>query len=247
MKDMTKYIQDSLFALQDEEYKSFHCRLMPTVETDAVIGVRTPDLRKLAKKLWKECKQDDKSSAETIPQDIRYFMEQLPHKYYEENNMHAVFIEQIKDYKTCIDALEQFLPYVDNWATCDIMSPKILGKYTDELLEKIKEWLCRSETYVVRFAIGCLMRYYLDENFKPEYLELVAAVKSDEYYINMMIAWYLATALAKQYPDTVKVLEDKCLAPWIQNKAIQKAVESNRISAETKTYLRTLKIKQQEK
>lgn len=244
MKDMTKYIQDCLFELQDEEYKKFHCRLMPTVETDAVIGVRTPGLRKLGKRLWQECRSDDKNSAGTIPQDIQCFMEQLPHKYYEENNIHAVFIEQIKNYETCIDALEQFLPHVDNWATCDIMSPKILGKHTDELLDKIKEWICRSETYVVRFAIGCLMRYYLDENFKPEYLDLVTAVKSDEYYINMMIAWYLATALAKQYPATVKVLEDKYLAPWIHNKAIQKAVESNRISAETKTYLRTLKMKQ---
>ncbi|MCM1272263.1 MAG: DNA alkylation repair protein [Clostridium sp.] len=240
MKDMTKYIQDSLFELQDAAYKSFHCRLMPTVEADAVIGVRTPELRKLGKRLWQECKQKD----EMIPQDIQSFMDKLPHKYYEENNIHAVFIEQIKDYEVCIDALEQFLPYVDNWATCDIMSPKILGRHTDELLDKIKEWICRSETYVVRFGIGCLMRYYLDEKFKPEYLGLVTSVQSDEYYINMMIAWYLATALAKQYPDAVLVLEDRRLAPWIHNKAIQKAVESNRIPEETKTYLRTLKMKQ---
>ncbi|MDE6025475.1 MAG: DNA alkylation repair protein [Lachnospiraceae bacterium] len=241
MKDITKYIQDSLLELQDEEYKRFHCRLMPTVEAEAVIGVRTPELRKLGKKLWKECKSSDKNSTE-IPYDIQCFMEKLPHKYYEENNIHAVFIEQIKDYKTCIHALDEFLPYVDNWATCDIMSPKILGKHTDELLDKIQEWLGSDETYVVRYAIGCLMRYYLDEKFKPEYLELVISVKSEEYYVNMMIAWYMATALAKQYPDTVKVLEEKRLSTWIHNKAIQKAVESNRISAETKTYLRTMRI-----
>ncbi len=223
-------LQKKLFELQDKDYKEFHSKLIPTVDSDRVIGVRTPELRKFAKEFNK--------SGE------RYgFMEELPHYYYEENNLHGFLIEFIKDFDEAVQALDKFLPYVDNWATCDMMSPKILAKRPDELILKVREWIASEKTYTIRYAIGTLMRYFLDERFDIEYPELAAAVKSEEYYVNMMVAWYFATALAKQYEAVIPYIEQNQLDKWIHNKTIQKAVESNRITAEQKNYLRTLRIK----
>lgn len=230
MTNVEKYVQDSLFQLADEEYKNFHSRLMPTVNPDLIMGVRVPALRKFAKAFGKTELAAD-------------FINILPHKYYEENNLHGFLIEQIRDFEDCINALDKFLPFVDNWATCDMTSPKILGKNTEKLLIKINEWIKSEKTYTVRYGIGMLMRHFLDDNFEREYLDLVSGVKSDEYYINMMIAWYFATALAKQWESTLPYIENKVLDVWVHNKAIQKAVESNRITGEQKAYLKTLKIK----
>ena len=226
-------IQQRLFALQDTEYKAFHAKLMPTIDPDTIIGVRTPALRKLAKGLWREL--DDAV--------LQEFMQTLPHEYYEENNLHGFFIELIKNYEDCRLALDAFLPYVDNWATCDLMAPKVLGKHPDRLLEQIQVWLADSHPYTVRFAIGLLMRFYLDEEFDTAYPELVAGVQSEEYYVNMMRAWYFATALAKQYETILPYIEENRLDIWTHNKSIQKAVESLRITAEQKAYLKGLKRK----
>lgn len=223
-------IQKKLFELQDTEYKKFHCKLVPTIDPETVIGVRTPELRRLAKQLAKD-------------KNIGCFLEKLPHQYYEENNLHGFLIETIRDYDACIKAIDEFLPYVDNWATCDLMSPKVFQKHPSELIVKIKEWIASEKTYTVRFAIGMLMTFYLDDAFRPEYLELAASVRSEEYYINMMTAWYFATALFKQYEAAVPYLEQKRLDTWTHNKTIQKAVESRRITEEQKDYLRSLKRK----
>ncbi len=223
-------ITEQLFSMQDESYKQFQCKLMPTVDPDTVIGVRVPNLRKLAKVL--------NGTAEA-----QAFLSELPHKYYDENNLHAYLIALMKDYQTCIDAVETFLPYIDNWATCDGLSPKVFKKHLAELLEHIKVWIASGETYTVRFAIGMLMQFYLDDAFDMQYADMVAAVKSDEYYVNMMIAWYFATALAKQYDVVLPYLEDGRLEPRTHNKTIQKAMESYRITDEQKQYLRRLKRK----
>lgn len=218
-----------LFALQDVEYKKFHQRLMPTVNEEAVIGIRTPVLRKFAKDFKKRDCTDD-------------FLNELPHKYYEENNLHAFLLEQIKAYDSLIKELNKFLPFVDNWATCDMMRPKILKNHKDELLKEIDLWLISKDVYAVRFGVNCLMNYYLEDDFKPEYLKKVADIKSEEYYINMVRAWYFATALSKQYDEAVKIVERKVLDKWTHNKTIQKALESYRVSKEQKEYLKTLKI-----
>jgi 3-methyladenine DNA glycosylase AlkD len=202
---------------------------MPTVSKDLIIGVRTPELRKFAKEISKT------SYAQS-------FMNILPHKYYEENNLHAFLIESIKDYGKCIEEINKFLPFVDNWATCDMMRPKILKNYLSQLLVQIKTWIKSEDVYTVRFAIEMLMCYYLDDNFKLEYSDMVAEICSDEYYVKMMQAWYFATALAKQYDDIIPYLETYRLDPDTHNKTIRKAVESYRISADCKRYLKTLKI-----
>lgn len=230
MKQIVKYVQEQLFELQDSDYKEFNCKLIPTVEPDMIIGVRTPVLRRFAKDFAKNSESEK-------------FLNSLPHKYYEENNLHAFLIEGIKDYKLCIAAINDFLPYVDNWATCDTMSPSVLKKHLPELLEQIQTWITSQRTYTIRFGIEMLMKYYLDGEFKTEYLEMVAGVESEEYYVNMMIAWYFATALAKQYEATIWFIEQEKLSPWTHNKTIQKAVESYRISSEQKAYLKTLKRK----
>lgn len=230
MANVEKEVRESLFSMQDLEYKAFHAKLIPNIKEDVIIGVRTPELRKYAKEFAKT----EKAEA---------FIKILPHKYYEENNLHGFLLEQIKDFDTCIEELERFLPYVDNWATCDMMAPKVFKKNLPKLLEKIKEWIRAEDTYTVRFAIEMLMKYFLDDSFDVAYPKMVAGVKSDEYYINMMIAWYFATALAKQYDSILPFIENKELEPWTHNKAIQKAIESRRVSGEQKTYLRTLKIK----
>lgn len=223
-------IQKRLFEMQDLKYRDFHSRLMPNIDKDLVIGVRTPQLRKFAAEV-------SKSGSTTE------FIKVLPHKYYEENNLHAMLIEHIKDYDATIIETERFLPFIDNWATCDMFKPKIFNRNKDKLIDKIYEWIDSDSVYTVRYAIGMLMKFFLDEDFDTKYLDTVAAVKSDEYYINMMIAWYFATALAKQYDDAIKVIENRRLDPWTHNKAIQKAIESYRIDKGTKDYLRLLKIK----
>ena len=230
MGDLEQKVQKQLMAMQDLKYRDFQCKLMPTVASDTVIGVRTPELRKFAKEFSKK-------------PDVDEFLKILPHKYYEENNLHGFLIETIKDYDRVITELDAFLPYVDNWATCDLMRPKIFQKHLEELLGKIKEWINDDHTYTLRFGIEMLMSFYLDEQFCPEFLELVSYVQSEEYYVNMMVAWYFATALAKQYDDTLPYIEQHRLSKWTHNKAIQKAVESYRISDGQKTYLRTLKVK----
>lgn len=223
-------IQQELFKLQDLKYKDFQAKLMPTVNPDVIIGVRTPQLRLLAK-----------SFAKTAEAEV--FLKSLPHKFYEENNVHACIIEQIKDYKTALAETERFLPCVDNWATCDMFLPKVFKKHTQELFGRIKEWVKSNDTYTVRYGIKLLMSLYLDEHFKPEYLALVAFVRSEEYYVNMMRAWYFATALAKQYDTAVLYITENRLDKWTHNKTIQKAVESYRITKEQKEYLKTFRIK----
>ena len=223
-------LQKALFEMQDLKYRAFNSSLIPTVDKEKVIGVRTPELRKFAKEFAKTGESKE-------------FLKQLPHEYYEENNLHAFLLDGIKDFDEAVRAVDVFLSYVDNWGTCDTMSPKVFKKHLPELLEYINEWIVSDETYRVRFAIGMLMKHYLDDAFDEKYLDMVANVKLDEYYINMMIAWYFATALAKQYEPAVKVLQEKRLEAWTHNKTIQKAVESYRISAEQKEYLRSLKVK----
>lgn len=223
-------LTEKLFALQDLSYRDFHSALMPTVDKERIIGIRVPVLRKFAGEYAKNTEVTD-------------FLNALPHKYYEENNLHAFIIEKITDFDKALKAVDEFLPYVDNWATCDMMSPKIFAKHPDKLLDKITEWISSDKTYTVRFGIGMLMRYFLDERFDEKYLEMIASVKSEEYYLNMMVAWFFATALAKQYDVAVKFVEQNRLPVWTHNKVIQKAVESYRITDEQKKYLKTLRIK----
>lgn len=229
MSDIGERIRASLWEMQDAGYKDFHAKLIPTVAPKAIIGVRTPQLRGYARKLAKD------------PQ-IGDFLAQLPHQYYDENNVHAFVVEQIKDYGECLVQTERFLPYIDNWATCDMMAPKVFGKHKEELLEPIQRWIASSETYTIRYGIGMLMRFYLEEDFRQEYLQWVADIKSEEYYVNMMRAWYFATALAKQYETAIPYLEEKRLDNWTHNKTIQKACESYRMTAQQKKYLRGLKV-----
>ena len=227
---LTDQIQKELFALQDPSYRDFQAKLIPTVDPQKIIGVRTPELRKYARQLF----HTDLASA---------FLAQLPHRYFDENQLHAFLLSQMKDYDACITQLNRFLPFVDNWATCDQMSPKCFGKHRDELIGEIFTWIRSEKTYTVRFGIGMLMQFYLDDAFKPEYLQTVADIRLEEYYVNMMIAWYFATALAKQYDTALIFIEQHRLDDRTHNKAIQKAIESARITPEQKAYLKTLKIK----
>ena len=222
-------IQELLFAKQDVKYRDFQAPLFPNIDKERMIGVRTPELKKLAKELYGS-------------DSAKKFIETLPHTFFDENQLHAFLISLIKDYDSCLNEVERFLPYIDNWGTCDQLSPKVFSKHKDELIISIRKWLKCEYTYTVRFAIGMLLALYLDDSFKEEYLELVGNVKSDEYYINMMIAWYFATALAKQYESAIKYLKEKKLSPWVHNKTIQKAVESYRIGDEQKVYLKSLKL-----
>ena len=228
---MTKsQINGYLFSLQDVAYRDFQAKLIPTVDFSRVIGVRTPALRAFAKKLRKEGGSG-----------VQEFLSSLPHEYFDENQLHAFLISEEKDFDACFSLLEKFLPFIDNWATCDQLSPAVFKKNHEKLLPHIEKWIESEKTYTIRFAIKCLMQYFLDEDFKPVYLEKVAAVHSEEYYVKMMVAWYFATALAKQYEATLPFIEQKRLEKWTHNKAIQKARESFRISAEQKEYLKKLK------
>lgn len=214
----------------DPDYRLFQAKLMPGVDPERIIGVRTPVLRKLAKELAKQA-------------DIDVFLNDLPHKYYDENNLHGFIITECKDYEKTVKYVDAILPYVDNWATCDLLSPKVFKKNRDKLLNDIDRWLTSGQTYTVRFGIEMLMSHYLDADFKPEYLEKISAVQSGEYYVNMMLAWFFATALAKQWDAVVPYIEENRLPEWVHNKTIQKATESYRITDEQKTYLRSLKRK----
>ena len=221
-------ILNELFKLQDKKYADFQYKLTPTASREKIIGVRVPEIRKLAKKCIKNGKAED-------------FLNHLPHRYYDENMLHSVLISEIKDYDSCIKKVDDFLPYVDNWAVCDIMSPKVFKKHKDKLIEKIKEWSSSSKTYTCRFGLEMLMSHYLDDAFKKEYLETPAAINSDAYYVQMMLAWFFATALAKQWDDTVIYLNSNRLNKWLHNKTIQKAKESRRITIQQKEYLEKLK------
>lgn len=224
-------LQERLFAMQDKQYAAFQAKLAPGVPEDRFIGIRVPVLRKFAKEYAKEDNGKD-------------FLSQLPHIYYDEDMLHALLISQMKDYDECVQQTDAFLPYIDNWAVCDIMSPKVFAKHKETLMDKIKEWSKSAHTYTCRFGLEMLMSHYLDKDFKAEYLQIPAQAKSDEYYVKMMVAWFFATALAKQWEAAIPYIEQKRLAIWTHNKTIQKAIESYRISPEQKAYLRTLKIKQ---
>ena len=223
-------ITAELFKQRDEKYAAFSANLSPTLNAECFIGVRTPALRKLAKEFAKR-------------EDISEFLAALPHRYFEENQLHSFIISLEKDFSACIEQTEAFLPYVDNWATCDQLSPKIFAKHTDELIPLIDKWLCSEHTYTVRFAVGMLMQYFLGDSFKSEYADKVAEIRSEEYYINMMRAWYFATALAKNYDEVLPYITQNRLDKWTHNKTIQKAVESCRITDEQKAFLKTFKIK----
>lgn len=222
-------IQAELFELQDEKYRDFHSKLIPDMEKENIIGIRTPVLRKYAKQFAKT-------------EDAVAFLQDIPHTYYEENNLHMMLITSIKEYDKCLKEIEKFLPYIDNWATCDLPAPKCFAGHKEELLPHIKQWIHSGETYTIRYGIGMLMRLYLDEDFKPEYADLVAGVTSKEYYVNMMIAWYMATALAKQWDAIIPYVEEHRFSDWVHRKTIQKAVESYRITDEQKGYLRSLRV-----
>ena len=231
MEPEAEIIRAQLFALRDEAYRTFHSALMPTVPPETVIGVRVPALRKLAKQL-----------AGTAQAEV--FLQALPHGYYEENNLHAFLIELIRDYDRALAETEAFLPYINNWATCDCFCPKVFAKHKKELLVPIRRWLDSGEVYTVRYGMEMLMRYYLEEEFKLENPRKVAAIRSEEYYVNMARAWYFATELAKKYDQVLPFLEEQKMDVWKHNKTIQKAIESYRITPEQKEYLRTLKIRQ---
>ncbi len=223
-----KEIREKLFSLADEKYKAFQSKLMPTVDSDKIIGVRTPALRAFAKELYKQGGYEE-------------FLSDVPHKFYEEDNLHAMLISEIKDFDICLEETEKLLPHIDNWATCDMLRPKCFKKEPEKLYETMLIWLKSDKVYTVRYGIGCLLSFYLDGNFSQEHLNLVSKITSEEYYINMMIAWYFATALAKQYESTICYIEERRLPEWVRKKTIQKAVESYRISDETKSYIRTLR------
>ena len=222
-------LHKKLYSLQDMKYRDMQIRIIPSINPESVIGVRTPELKRMATDVLKAG-------------DYQEFLNELPHKYFEENQLQAFIISGIKDLNECMEELEKFLPYVDNWATCDQMSPKVFRKHRKELLTQIKKWIKSEKTYTVRFGVGMLMEHFLDEEFDPEYPAMVAEIRSEEYYVNMMIAWYFASALAKQYESVLPYLEQKRLDDWTHNKAIQKSVESRRITEEQKIYLKSLKL-----
>ena len=223
---MTVY--ESLSKYQNAEYREFQSKLVPNIDKDVILGVKTPEMRAIAKEFFG--KEEGKA-----------FLKELPHKYYEENLVHFFMIALIKDFKECTDAVETFLPYVDCWPVCDQSSPKVFKKHHEELLPLVRKWIASEHTYTARFGLRVLMNEYLDVDFKEEYLELAISNKGEEYYLKMMVAWYFATALAKQYDAAVRYIEEHKLDDWTHKKAIQKAIESFRVSDEHKAYLKTLK------
>ncbi len=220
-------IKEKLFKLQDKKYQELQSKIIPNIDSSTIIGVRTPEIKKLAK--------------EIVKGDYKLFLEELPHKYYDENQLHAFIISEIKDYDECINYINKFLPYINNWATCDTLIPKVFKKNPNKLIIEVKKWIKSKDTYTIRYGIGTLMRFYLNDKFKEDYLELVSKIKSNEYYVNMMIAWFFATSLAKQYDKTIKYIENNKLDTWVHNKTIQKAIESYRITDKQKDYLRKYK------
>lgn len=232
MRKKLTEIQKLLFEKQDLDYKKFQEKLIPNIDPKSVIGVRVPVLRTMARNLFKN-KDDYK---------IDDFFKSVPHKYYEENLIHSFLIECIKDFDECLFQFENFLPYINNWAVCDTCHPKVFKKHTDVILTKAKTWINSKETYTIRYGIDCFMTYFLDSDFNPDFLETISKIRSEEYYVNMMQAWFFATALAKQWESAVKIIEEKKLSVWVHNKSIQKAKESFRVSDDHKKYLATLKI-----
>ena len=222
-------IYERLMQDQDLKFREFQSKLVPNIDKDTMIGVRTPQMRAIAKELFGT-------------EEGKEFLKTLPHKYYEENIIHFFMIAMIKDFDECIAATEVFLPYVDCWPVCDQSSPKVFKKNHEKLLPYIRKWIASEHIYTARFGMRMLMNEFLDADFREEYLELVASKRGEEYYLNMMIAWYFATALAKQYDASISYIEQRKLDPWTHNKAIQKAIESFRVSQEHKDYLRTLKV-----
>lgn len=223
-----KSITEQLFEMRDEQYRDFQAKLIPNIDKNLIIGVRSPKLREYAKYVYKNM-------------EYQVFLDNVPHTYYDENNLHMYIIAQIKEYDKCVEEIEKFLPYIDNWATCDMGLPKSFAKNKNKLLFKVKEWINSDSTYAIRYGVGVLMRLFLDEDFDIEYAKIVSEIKSEEYYVKMMIAWYFATALAKQYKQIIPFLENNKMEIWTHNKTIQKACESNRITLQQKVYLRTLK------
>lgn len=221
-------IRQQLFEARDTEYQKFQCRLIPNISAESIIGVRTSALREMAKELAKR-------------EDAEEFLAELPHRYFEENQLHGFVLSGMKDMEQCMELLERFLPYVDNWATCDQISVKVMKKNHRETLERIRKWLQSGHVYTVRFGIGCLMKFFLEDEFSPEYLDWVLAVQNQDYYVRMMVAWFFATALAKQYEAAIPYLEEKRLDEWTHKRTIQKALESYRITGKQKEYLRELR------
>ena len=230
MEQLTS-VQEDLFRQQDIRYRELQIKLIPTVSPDALIGVRTPALRSYAKQLIREGGADR-------------FLEELPNRFFDENQLHAFILSEERDFSRCLDGVNRFLPFIDNWATCDQLSPKCFRKHRPELISPIRGWIAGGEAYTVRFGIGMLMAHFLDEDFDPAFPELVASVRSEEYYVNMMIAWYFATALAKQYEAALPWLESRRMDRRTHNKTIQKAIESDRLPEDRKEYLRGLRIRQ---
>lgn len=229
---MQKTIQQQLFELQDLKYRDFHAKLVPGMNVNDIIGVRTPELRKFAKQLAKDERVGD-------------FLAVLPHRYLDEMNLHGFIISELKDYNECLEEIERFLPYVNNWATCDLISPKAFKQKKNRvrLIEDIKRWMASDEPFIIRFGIEMLMSFYLDEDFKPEYLKWVSDIRHEHYYVKMMVAWYFATALAKQWESTLPYIVESTLEKWTHNKAIQKAVDSYRITPEQKELLKSYRVK----
>ena len=223
-------IRAELMALRDADYAAFQAKLIPNVAPERFIGVRTPQLRALAKTLAKAGGCED-------------FLTALPHAYFDENQLHAFLLSEVRDFNACLAGVGRFLPYIDNWATCDQLSPRVFGKQAEALLPSVREWLGSEQVYTVRFAVGMLMQHFLDARFAPDYPEMVAAIRSEEYYVNMMLAWYFATALAKQYDAVLPYLTQRRLDVWVHNKTIRKACESYRVPPERKEFLKSLKIK----
>lgn len=231
MENINAFIQTKLFDLKDAKYKDFQCKLIPTIEQDKVIGVRIPILRKLQKELSKLLSEDE----------LLLFLNHLPHQYYDENNLHGFFINAMKDYNTCVQHLNAFAPHIDNWATCDLVSPKIFQSNTEDLEKHVLSWIHSDQTYVIRLGVTTILEFYLNSAFDSKYLEWVSNIQTEEYYVNMAIAWLFATALTKQYNSAIPYIENRSLSEWVHKKTIQKAIESYRIDDETKTYLRSLK------
>jgi len=223
-------VLERLYSLRDEEYRIFSQKIAPTLPLEVFLGIRVPNLREIAKEMVKN-------------NDYKEFLKSLPHRYYEENLLHSCILCLIKDYDEVIEYVEAFLPYIDNWAVSDTLRPKAFKKNKDVLLPRVLKWCSDSKLYTIRVGVNTLMDEYLDKDFKKEYLEIPAKIISEEYYVNMMIAWYYATALAKQWDDTIIYLTNNRLGKWVHNKTIQKAVESFRITEEQKIYLKTLRRK----
>ena len=221
-------ILDRLMEAKDDKYKEFQAKLVPNVQPETILGIRTPEMRKIAKEVFES-------------EDRDLFLNSLPHKYYEENLVHFFVISMIKDFDQCIQEVERFLPYVDCWPVSDQATPKAFKKNHSKLIPYIKKWIKSKHVYTARFGIRMLMNEFLEEDFKEEYLELVASIKGEDYYLKMMVAWYFATALAKRYDESIPFIEKRKLSEWVHKKAIQKALESFRVSEEHKKYLKSLR------